>query len=268
MQPPIMLCKTWDHKRLPPPLYASYKLDGVRGLYDPAKMVIVSRKYHEIPAVQHIADKFAEAKVDTFIDMELVVPDTDFHTSSGIIRRKYATQYDVSAYALDIYLPNEASFYSRQLHLEHLVKVIGSDYIQFLYSRRCETIDAINAEYKEALDKGYEGLVLKRPYHLYRNSRSYDWCRYVPSVQVDGVVKQIMEGEGKYAASVGAVIVEFEFGETATVGVFKGITDSERLQWAANPDLIVGKTVIVEYKETTPDGRLRQPRIKGIRYDK
>lgn len=48
------------------------------------------------------------------------------------------------------------------------------------------------------------------------------------------------------------------------VGVGSGFSIKERQMFFANPSLIMGKTISVQYLEETDDGSLRHPSYKGI----
>jgi len=119
-------------------------------------------------------------------------------------------------------------------------------------------IEAVSAEAVARIwDRGGEGAILKRGTAQYRpNYRSKDWIK----VKREGTIEMIVTG---YEAG--------EFGpyskcKLSSPDVPKGSSvKTKNADWlrklAARPDYYIGKTLVVEYTERTPDGRLRHPRF-------
>ena len=124
-------------------------------------------------------------------------------------------------------------------------------------------------EYCDALvaKGGYDGLILRRP--------DGTWTRGSGTTGEILKLKRVLsfdlrcvgweEGRGKHAGRVGALIVEFQ-GKHLRVGT--GLSDQQRQDWWDNPNLIHQQIVEVEAMDFSSDGLLREPRFKGIRFDK
>lgn len=114
---------------------------------------------------------------------------------------------------------------------------------------------------------GYDGLILKDPagpWELGRGSGG-ESIKVKPSLSFDLRVTGLEEGEGKHAGRTGRLSLSF-FGKVLGVGT--GLSDQQRAEWWASPASIVGQIVEVEAMGYSKDGSLREPRLKGIRYDK
>jgi DNA ligase-1 len=84
-------------------------------------------------------------------------------------------------------------------------------------------------------------------------------------VSKDLAVVGMVEGEGKYQGTLGALIVQSRDGTKHQVS---GMTDDQRERWWNSKELIIGQVVEVKAMKELPDGQLREPRFKCIRHDK
>ena len=83
---------------------------------------------------------------------------------------------------------------------------------------------------------------------------------------IDLRVIDVFKGKGKYLNELGGVICELPNGNTVKIG--SGFSDADRLTYWSESFKIIGQIIEIEYHELTPNGSLREPRYKGIRYDK
>lgn len=83
-----------------------------------------------------------------------------------------------------------------------------------------------------------------------------------PSVTFDLEVIGTEQGLGRNAGRTGAYVCRFRDGKLLKVS---GMSDDER---NADPATIIGKIIEVEAMGESSNGSLREPRYKGIRYDK
>lgn len=82
---------------------------------------------------------------------------------------------------------------------------------------------------EEALDKGYEGLMIKPIQGLYENKRSSAWLKVKPLIEVTLKVIAVNEGDGKAKGMVGAIVAEGEDdGKFYRVNVGTGLSDKQR----------------------------------------
>lgn len=118
--------------------------------------------------------------------------------------------------------------------------------------------------YRQALALGHEGLILKRKGSRYIPGKNDDWVKVKPAETKDLLITGTFPGEkgSKYESMIGGVIVDHA-GVAVRVG--SGITDEDR---GRDPSYFINKIAEIEYHEETPDGSLREPRLKGLRADK
>lgn len=85
-------------------------------------------------------------------------------------------------------------------------------------------------------------------------------------VDLDLEVVEVYEGEGKHAGRLGAIGVRFANGVVLRVGT--GFSDLEREAWWRDPLDIKGRIVRIVGMKDSGKGSIREPRFKGIRFDK
>lgn len=112
---------------------------------------------------------------------------------------------------------------------------------------------------------GYDGAVLHdldAPYMVGR-CRNAEVVKVKPLIELDlrviGVEKGIGEKTGK---NTGALIVKLKDGQTGKVATGMSQAEVDNIEW------FVGLIVAVEAMAWTEDGKLREPRFKGVRLDK
>lgn len=134
----------------------------------------------------------------------------------------------------------------------------------------------IDMAYRDVIDNGGEGVMVKNLKDPYMFKRGYHWMKLKPEESEDLTVTGYFEGEGKYQRMLGGIEVDFN-GVTVRVG--SGFSDAERKKWWDHVEnrpvttldgevALLGKTAEVLYTEVTPDGSLRFPRFKCWRNDK
>ena len=123
---------------------------------------------------------------------------------------------------------------------------------------------------KEALDNGYEGLMVKPVDSIYECKRSYAWLKIKPFIEVTLTVTDVEEGTGRNEGRLGALICEgTDDGQFIQVNVGSGLSDNDRdVFWDAK-DKVIGQLVEVRADAITQnqDGSysLRFPRFKTFR---
>lgn len=82
---------------------------------------------------------------------------------------------------------------------------------------------------KEAIDNGYEGIMIKDPDAIYECKRSVSWLKQKPFIEVSLTVLETEEGTGRNEGKMGALVCEgIEDGKTIRVNVGSGFTDQDR----------------------------------------
>jgi DNA ligase-1 len=121
---------------------------------------------------------------------------------------------------------------------------------------------------KEAIEKGFEGIMIKDPNAPYECKRSVSWLKQKPFIEVSLTVKETEEGTGRNVGKMGALVCEGkEDGKLIKVNVGSGFTDEDRDEfWSCKVD---GQVVEVRADAITQnqDGTysLRFPRFLRFR---
>ena len=124
---------------------------------------------------------------------------------------------------------------------------------------------------KNALDEGYEGLMIKPINDIYECKRSHAWLKIKPFIEVTLTVTDIQEGTGKHEGRLGAFSVEGEDdGKFFSLSVGSGLTDEDREKFWKEKDSLKGQLIEIRADAVTQsvEGEhysLRFPRFKTFR---
>ena len=126
---------------------------------------------------------------------------------------------------------------------------------------------------KNAIDNGFEGIMIKDMEAPYECKRNTFWMKYKPIYDFDLTVIGLEEGTGRNKNRMGALICEgVDDGKHIFVNVGSGYTDTERMDYWNNKHDIIGRTIVVMADAITKNQNntysLRFPRFKSFRYDK
>lgn len=165
---PMLAATVKDVSTLPFPLYASYKLDGVRALI--VDGVVLSRSLKPIPNkwVQEIFGR----KEFNGLDGELIVgppnaKDVCTKTTSGVM--SIEGEPNVIFFAFDKF---DCGGYTSS-RFDEAFKLIDPDSnVVWVPHKLCGNIDELHRYEAEALSLGYEGLILRRLDAFYKYGRS------------------------------------------------------------------------------------------------
>jgi DNA ligase-1 len=129
----------------------------------------------------------------------------------------------------------------------------------------------IHKTYKELVDDGGEGVIVKSPDHLYECKRSKSWIKIKEVNDCDLIIKGWYPGEGKREGYIGGLICEDSSGEVK-VKVGSGFTEEDLKSLSVNPDGLIGKVVACQYNVVINDKSggwsLFLPRFIEVRTDK
>lgn len=82
---------------------------------------------------------------------------------------------------------------------------------------------------KEAIENGFEGIMIKMPDSVYECKRSTSWLKQKPFIEVSLTVLETEEGTGRNEGKMGALVCEgVEDGKLIKVNVGSGFTDQDR----------------------------------------
>jgi DNA ligase-1 len=123
---------------------------------------------------------------------------------------------------------------------------------------------------KQAVDGGYEGVMIKDIDAPYECKRTHAWLKAKPFIEVTLEVVDVEEGTGRNEGRLGAIVCEgTDDGKTISVNVGSGFTDVHRDDYWNSRDALVGNLVEVRADAVTQnqDGTysLRFPRFKTFR---
>lgn len=136
-----------------------------------------------------------------------------------------------------------------------------SDFVAYLYPFNPTSLqDEANLL---ASSGPYDGIIAKDPNGTWKLGRGTDGesIKIKQKLSFDLEVIGTTEGAGKHHGRIGSLLVRFRDGRTLGVGTGLSDDDRQRTDW-------VGKIVEVEAMGFSSDGSLREPRLKGERFDK
>lgn len=147
------------------------------------------------------------------------------------------------------------------------VSVLGQELVDLDTKAGQARFDQINAD---AIQGGYEGIMIKDPEAPYECKRTVSWLKQKPYIEVSLNVVGVEEGTGKNQGRLGALICEgVDDNRNIRVHVGSGLTDNDRVTYWDNADSIIGNVVEVRADAITQnqDGTysLRFPRFKTFR---
>lgn len=246
----FMKAKPYDPKRLQPGSYMSLKLDGIRGLVRDGQMY--SSGGRVIQGVDHILKQIGS---DLELDGELLIPGLSFQESSGRIRSSRETPEAV--YQVFDYSNSEGLGFRRRYSTLVTASWCWGPNVKLLDHIRADIDEYIQGEFAKALDKGFEGLVIKAPNAPYEPKRSFNWMKLKAEDPEEVTIIGFEEGKGKFEGTLGSVIALRENGVEVSVGAFP---DTVRHHIWNNKELWKGEIIEIKFHEETPDGSLRHPR--------
>ena len=255
------LVEDWDESRIIYPILIGPKLDGTRG--EKRGGAIFTRRGHQITGIQHVLDYLNTVYPNMTASGELFIPGMDFRRSDGIMRSNKPEKLNVRYALFDV--PNLTSMPLKD-RLSYLSKTFYP-----LESKPLPPVcviphiwanneDEVNKMYNYWRNRGYEGLVGKKPDGLPKLGKSFDWMRKVNKSSEEYKIISVYESEER-PGYMGGIVIE------GGVRVGSGFVDSERIAYLKKPELIVGRYGTIEFKEKTASGSLRQPIFKSIRWD-
>ena len=123
---------------------------------------------------------------------------------------------------------------------------------------------------KDAIESGFEGIMIKDVDAIYECKRSVSWLKQKPFIEVSLEVTDVEEGTGKNEGRLGALVCSgVDDGKTIVVNCGSGFTDTDRVEFWDNRANLPGQIVEVRADAITQnqDGTysLRFPRFLRFR---
>ena len=105
---------------------------------------------------------------------------------------------------------------------------------------------------KDAIEQGFEGIMIKDPNAVYECKRSVSWLKQKPFIEVSLTVVGTEEGTGRNEGKLGALICEGEDdGKRIVVNVGSGFSDDQRAEYWADKEVMLGQIVEVRADAAT-----------------
>ena len=261
-----------------------YKYDGVRviAIVKNNKATLYSRNGKIFYNFPHIESALSKPEYNNTVFDGEVMSD-DFQALMKQVYRKSGAQTDDAYLALFDILPlkefnngkSKLNSIDRKKELnqlsktfEDVIKLVDYEIINFDSENGQNKFSIMN---KEALDKGFEGLMIKPNENFYECKRSHAWLKIKPFIEVTLKIIDIQEGTGKHEGKLGAFHVEGDDdGKFFSLSVGSGLTDEDREKFWASKDNLIGRLVEIRADAVTQsiEGEhysLRFPRFKNFR---
>lgn len=259
------------------------KYDGVRALVIVKNNVatIYSRNGKQLVNFPHIEKAFSREDLnDMVFDGEIM--SNNFQSLMKQIHRKTDAKTEDAFLALfdGIHLSefNAGKSTDTLLERKEMLEIV---YNKLIYDPSVELVDYIeidlDTEYdkfkalnKEALENGYEGLMVKPIDGVYECKRSNLWFKIKPFIEVTLSIVSVEEGQGRFEGTTGAIICEGEDeGVFIKVNCGGGLSDKQRNDIWKNKEEMIGQLVEIKADSISQneDGNhsLRFPRFKTFR---
>ena len=261
-----------------------YKYDGVRviGIVKNGQAILYSRNGKIFSNFPHIEEALSKPEYNGLVFDGEIMSD-DFQALMKQVYRKSGAKTDDAYLALFDILPfkefntgkSKLNTIERKEQLNKLsktfdssIKLVDYEIINFDQEIGQQKFSDMN---KEALDKGFEGLMIKPNDNFYECKRSHAWLKIKPFIEVTLKIIDIQEGSGKHEGKLGAFFVEGkDDGKFFSLSVGSGLTDSEREKFWTAKDRLIGRMIEIRADAITQsieseNYSLRFPRFKNFR---
>lgn len=272
-------------KKIKGECFVEYKYDGVRviAIVQNGSATLYSRNGKILSNFPHIEEALSIPEFEGLVFDGEVMSD-DFQTLMRQVHRKEGAKTEDSYLAVfDMLTLAEFNAGGTELNAFHRRERLIS--YQPYFNVRLQLVQAVNLDLdseagqkqfadmnKQALQEGYEGLMIKPIHEGYKCKRSHAWLKIKPFIEVTLSVVALEEGTGKNEGLLGALVVEGEDdGKYFKLNVGSGLTDENREQIWANQDAVIGQLVEIRADAATQSQdsddvwSLRFPRFKTFR---
>ncbi|MDD2845897.1 MAG: DNA ligase [Rhodoferax sp.] len=236
--------------------WVSEKYDGVRGYWDGQRLRTRGGEIIHAPAW------FTAGWPAEPMDGELWAGRGQFAQAQSTTRQQQASDAAWRALRFMVFdLPAHGGTFDQRLDaLQTLVARIAQPWVQAVPQQRMASDAALQALLARTVRGGGEGLMLHRGASLYRAGRSDDLLKVKTHDDTEARVVGHIEGKGKHAGRLGALLVEMPSGQRFKLGT--GLSDAER----GDPPPI-GSWVTYRFRGTHDGGLPRFASFVRVRQD-
>jgi DNA ligase-1 len=155
---------------------------------------------------------------------------------------------------------------------ELAAQTMQAEYIELIDTRIVHNMEEALAHYREMLDAGMEGTIIKNATGIWKDTTSKDQVKMKLDIDVDLVIMGFNAGNGKNEATFGSIVCQTSDG-LLEVNI-SGFTDDVRLEVHNNRDQLLGTIVTVKGNSIMPPTgnntkySLFLPRFAEFRTDK
>ena len=268
------------------------KLDGVRvlAICRSGKVELFSRNGKQFHNFPHIIKEIENvlsctpAPYDCVLDGEVM--SKDFQDLMKQVHRKDGKAATDSVLHLFDFIPLkdflEGGWDKPQTYRSNLVKywvLENNDILKHVTACEWEDVDLSTTKgqnrfvelNKQAVEGGYEGVMIKDINAPYECKRTHAWLKAKPFIEITLTVVDVEEGTGRNEGRLGAVIVEGEDdGYNYRLNCGSGFTDSQRDEYWTERASLIGQLIEIRADARTKSQdsdtySLRFPRFKTFR---
>ena len=252
--PTLLLAKVASAELDPAPYWVSEKLDGVRALWDGARLRF--RSGNPVPAPAW----FIASLPQQALDGELWIARGRFEQLSGIVRRQQPRDAEWREVRYRIFeLPDApGSFTARIEQMRAIVAHANVPWLQMVEQFRVNDQTALMQQLDTVVRAGGEGLMLHLAAAPYLTGRQNALLKLKPWQDTEATVVGYTPGTGKYLGMTGALKVQMPDGKRFLIG--SGLSDAVRRHPPA-----IGTLVTYRYQALTQGGVPRFARYLRIR---
>lgn len=241
------------------PCYSQRKLDGVRCVAIPQKGLF-SRLRKEFPHMEHIKEEINKLPSSLILDGELYSTTLGFQEIVGLVKRETLKpgdtekQHQIKYHVYDMI--SEKPYEERLKDLHKLFRTHPFQHLVLVETAVCKSEENMKQQHATYVADGYEGIMLRAPHGLYKNSRSVDLLKYKEFFDDEYEVVDFREGDGLES---GCVIWTCRTDEGNIFHCRPRGTHEERAELFQNGQQFIGQKLTVRYQEKTDDGLPRFP---------
>ena len=250
------------------PVATQPKLDGVRAIVQESGTT--SRNGKDLVSAPHIHDALKplfEKYPDLVFDGELYAHKSDgidFNKIISCVRKTKPTAADLAESKQNIQywiydLPSQVGSFEERFKV--LCNLDLPDCCVIVPTEPVHTMEYIMKMYKEYMEDGYEGQIIRILDSEYENKRSKSLLKHKTFFDQEFTILGVNEGIGKLTGKVGTLMFEID-GKPFNAAV-NG--DHEYLEKLFKSGTLIGKQATVKYFELTTDGIPRFPKVIAIR---
>jgi len=241
------------------PCYSQRKLDGVRCVALPGRGLF-SRLRKEFPHMEHIKEEIKQLPSSLILDGELYSNEIGFQEIVGIVKRETLKAGDsekqrkIQYHVYDMI--SDKPYEQRLRDLHRLFREHSFEHLVLVQTSICTSEEEMKQQHAQYVADGYEGIMLRTPQGIYKNSRSIDLLKYKEFFDDEYEVIDFKEGDGLES---GCVIWTCRTAEGAIFNCRPRGTHEDRAELYQNGAKYVGQKLTVRFQEKTDDGLPRFP---------